>query len=106
VLWPDQIISLFGIFPMKMKWFVAIIGAIAFLGVFTPGSGVSDVAHLSGLGFGYIYTMARRVKGLRFDPLGMAREQYKAWKLARAKRKFQVYLRKQGPGARGHGPVN
>jgi membrane associated rhomboid family serine protease len=96
VLWPDQIISLFGIFPMKMKWFVAIIGAIAFLGVFTPGSGVSDVAHLSGLGFGYIYTKARRVRGFRFDPFGMAREQYRAWKLARAKRKFQVYLRKKG----------
>jgi len=106
VLWPNQIISMFGLFPMKMKWFVAIIGAIAFLGVFTPGSGVSDVAHLSGLGFGYIYIKMRRVKGLRFDPVGMARERYKAWKLARAKRKFQVYLRKQGPGARGQGPVN
>ena len=99
VLWPDQIISMFGLFPMKMKWFVGIIGAIAFLGVFTPGSGVSDVAHLSGLGFGYVYIKMRRVRGLRFDPVGMARGRYKAWKLARAKKKFQVYLRKnrQGP---------
>ena len=99
VLWPDQIISMFGLFPMKMKWFVGIIGVIAFLGVFTPGSGVSDVAHLSGLGFGYVYIKMRRVRGLRFDPVGMAREMYKAWKLARAKKKFQVYLRKnrQGP---------
>jgi membrane associated rhomboid family serine protease len=94
VLWPDQIISMFGIFPMKMKWFVGIIGAIAFLGAFTPGSGVSDVAHLSGLGFGYIYIKMRRVRGLRFDPIEMARDRYKAWKLARAKKKFQVYLKK------------
>ena len=37
VLWPDQIISMFGIFPMKMKWFVAIVGAIAFIGRFYAG---------------------------------------------------------------------
>ena len=94
VLWPDQIISIFGIFPLKMKWFVTIIGAIAFLGVFTPGSGVSDVAHLSGLGFGYIYIKMRSRVRFGFDPIAMARERYRLWKLARAKKKFQVYLKK------------
>jgi membrane associated rhomboid family serine protease len=84
------------LFPIKMKYFVAIIAAIAFLGSFTPGNGVSDVAHLSGLGFGYLYIKMRRVRGLEFDPVRMARQRYKAWKLARAKKKFQVYLRKKG----------
>jgi membrane associated rhomboid family serine protease len=96
VLWPDRIILFSFLFPIKMKYFVMIIGAIAFLGAFTPGNGVSDVAHLSGLGFGYIYLKMRRVRGFGFDPIGMARERYKAWKLARAKRKFQVYLKKNG----------
>lgn len=94
VLWPDRVILFSFLFPIKMKYFVMIIGAIAFLGAFTPGNGVSDVAHLSGLGFGYIYLKMRRVRGLEFDPVKMARERYKAWKLARAKRKFQVYLKK------------
>jgi membrane associated rhomboid family serine protease len=96
VLWPDRIVSFFGLFPMKVKIMVMIYAAIAFLGTFSPGNGVSDVAHLSGLGFGYIYLKMRRVRGVSFDPLGMARQRYKAWKLARAKRKFQVYLKKKG----------
>jgi membrane associated rhomboid family serine protease len=96
VLWPDRIILFMFLFPIKMKYFVAIIAAIAFLGTFTPGNGVSDVAHLSGLGFGYLYIKMRRVRGLEFDPVRMVRERYKAWKLARAKKKFQVYLRKKG----------
>jgi membrane associated rhomboid family serine protease len=83
------------LFPIKMKYFVAIIGAIAFIGAFTPGNGVSDVAHLSGLGFGYLYLkLRRRQRGV--DPVEYMRGQYKAWKLARAKRKFQVYLKKNG----------
>jgi hypothetical protein len=77
---------------------VMIYAAIAFLGTFSRSNGVSDVAHLSGLGFGYIYLKMRRVRGLRFDPVGMARGRYKAWKLARAKKRFQVYMKKQGPG--------
>jgi membrane associated rhomboid family serine protease len=94
MLWPDRIILFSFLFPIKMKYFVAIIGAIAFLGAFTPANGVSDVAHLSGLGFGYLYLKMRRVRGLEFDPVGMVRQRYKAWKLARAKKKFQVYLKK------------
>jgi membrane associated rhomboid family serine protease len=95
VLWPERIILFSFLFPIKMKYFVMIIGAIAFLGAFTPGNGVSDVAHLSGLGFGYIYLKMRRVRGFEsFDPVRMARDRYKAWKLARAKKKFQVYLKK------------
>ena len=93
VLWPDRII-IFYIFPIKLKYFVMISGAIAFFGLGDPNSGVSQVAHLSGMGFGYIFLKASR--GRRFDPVTPIRESYKAWKLARAKRKFQVYLKKQG----------
>ena len=93
VLWPDRII-IFYIFPIKLKYFVMISGAIALFGLGDPNSGVSQVAHLSGMGFGYIFLKAAR--GRRFDPLTPIRESYKAWKLARAKRKFQVYLKKQG----------
>lgn len=95
MLWPDRII-IFYIFPLKLKYFVMIFGAIAFFGAFNLSSGVSDVAHLSGMAFGYIFLKMPKTRG--FDLLGWADQSYKAWKLARAKRKFQVYLRKQrGP---------
>ena len=93
VLWPDRII-IFYIFPIKLKYLVMILGAIAFFGLSDPNSGVSQVAHLSGMGFGYVFLKASRAR--RFDPVTPIRESYKAWKLARAKRKFQVYLKKQG----------
>jgi len=93
VMWPDRII-IFYIFPIKLKYFVMILGAIAFFSVRDLNSGVSDIAHLSGMGFGYIFL---KTSGFRkLDLVGPARDSYKAWKLARAKRKFQVYLKKQG----------
>ena len=102
ILWPDRII-LFILFPMKMKYFVMIVGAISFYSSFNPNSGVSDIAHLSGLAIGYLYLKSPRVRG--FDPLASLQGGYRSWKLARAKKKFQVYLRKQGSerGKQGSG---
>ncbi|PYT11877.1 MAG: DUF1751 domain-containing protein [Acidobacteria bacterium] len=94
VLWPDRIILFSFLFPIKMKYFVMIVGAIAFLGTFNVHSGVSDVAHLSGMLFGYIFLKFPKTQG--FDPFRAMRESYRSWRLARAKKKFQVYLRKQG----------
>ena len=57
-------------------------------------SGVSHVAHLGGMGFGYLF-----LKG-RFTRLDMSwiKREYDAWKLRRAKKRFQVYMRKHGGG--------
>lgn len=93
VLWPDRIILFSFLFPIKMKYFVMIIGGIAFLNSFNANSGVSDVAHLGGMAFGYLFLKLPTVKG--FHPAAAAQQAYKDWKLARAKKKFQVYLKKQ-----------
>lgn len=94
VLWPDRQILFYFFFPVKMKYFVMIIGAIAFLGSLNMNSGVSDVAHLSGMAFGYLFLkMPRRRRG--YDPLVGIKDRYRQWKIERAKRKFQVYLNKQ-----------
>jgi hypothetical protein len=37
-----------------------------------------------------------RRRGPEIDPFAMANNWYRDWKLARAKRKFEVYMRKQG----------
>jgi membrane associated rhomboid family serine protease len=93
-LWPDRIILFSFLFPIKMKYFVMIIGAIAFYNSYNLNSGVSDVAHLGGLVLGLLYVKSPRVRG--FNPLASIQDTYHTWKLKRAKRKFQVYLRKQG----------
>ena len=93
MLWPDRVILFSFLIPIKMKYFVMIIGGIAFLNSFNVNSGVSDVAHLGGMAFGYLFLKMPRVRGVRPGvALGQA---YTDWKLARAKRKFQVYLKKQ-----------
>jgi membrane associated rhomboid family serine protease len=93
VLWPDRVILFSFLFPIKMKYFVAIIGGIAFLNSFNVNSGVSDVAHLGGMAFGYLFLKLPKTRN--FDPMASLRGSYRSWKLARAKKKFQVYLRKQ-----------
>ena len=108
IYWPDRLIYIYGLFPIKMKWLVIIYGAIAFLGATNINSGVSDIGHLGGLLCGFIYLRSpwagRRTVGRRINPIQTARDAYKAWKLERNKRRFQVYMKKHGSGPRP--PVN
>jgi membrane associated rhomboid family serine protease len=93
MMYPDRTMLFFFLIPIQIKYFVMIIGTIAFLGTFQMNSGVSNFAHLGGLLFGYIFMKSPK---LNFDLAGPIQRQYKDWKLQRAKKKFQVYLRKQG----------
>jgi membrane associated rhomboid family serine protease len=95
MLYPDRTILFSFLIPIKVKYFVMIIGAIAFLSSFQANTGVSEFAHLGGLLFGYLFMKGPR---LQFDPALAVRHQYREWQLRRAKKKFQVYLRKQGTG--------
>jgi len=103
VLWPDRQILFSFLIPIKVKYFVMIIGAIAFLNSFNAGSTVSDVAHLGGMLFGYVFlklpntrkTQNRGRAAVNFSVTGSLRDAYKPWKLNRAKKKFEVYMRKQ-----------
>lgn len=97
LLYPDRTVLFSFLFPIKAKYFVMIIGAIAFLGSFgAAGSGVSHVAHLGGMLFGYVYLKARlprrRLTGRSW--MAAVRACYRDWKIRRARRKFEVYLRK------------
>ena len=102
VLWPDRIIY-YIIFPLKLKYFVMILAAIEFFSLNDLNSGVSNIAHLSGMAFGYVFLKIPKKRGVtRGCSFGRGigasetiMERYRAWKLARAKRKFQVYLKKK-----------
>jgi membrane associated rhomboid family serine protease len=89
MIFPDRPIYLYMIIPIKAKWFVAIMGAIEFVSSFsTPGSGVSHVAHLGGMLFGFLY--------LRGGSLPFRWQlRFHEWRRARLRRKFEGYMRDQ-----------
>jgi membrane associated rhomboid family serine protease len=97
VLYPNQTVLMNFLFPIKAKYMVMIYAAIELLLTIRPGqSGVSTVAHLGGMAFGYVY-LKGRLPRIKLPDLGLA---YRQWKLQRAKKKFQVYMRKHGNGPR------
>jgi hypothetical protein len=82
---------------MKSKYFVMIVGAIVLLQSYSATiggqrTGVAVLAHLGGLVAGYLMLRGRKLQSRIRQPLTTG---YKDWKLRRAKRKFEVYLRKQ-----------
>jgi membrane associated rhomboid family serine protease len=99
VLYPDRIVLFSFLFPIKAKYFVMILGGIAFLSsVGASDSNVSHIAHLGGMIFGYLYLKSGLKKTpfkMSFNVSGSVRQWYRNWKFERNKRKFQVYLRKQ-----------
>jgi len=97
VLYPNQRVLMNFLFPIKAKYLVAIYAAVELWSTFGPNTGISSIAHLSGMVVGYIYLKA----GWPSVRLPDVRGAYQQWKLQRAKRKFQVYLRKRG---RDRGP--
>jgi membrane associated rhomboid family serine protease len=95
VMYPNQTILFDFIFPIKAKYFVMIYGALALYGAMGANSGVSNVAHLGGMVFGYLY-LKTGLRRLRMPAMADLRVRYNQWKLQRAKKKFQVYMKKRG----------
>ena len=96
VVFPDRTILFGFLIPMKSKYFVMIIAAVIIFQSFTSvaggrPTGVAVMAHVGGLAAGYFLLRGRR---LVTNANLLASDSYKDWKLQRAKKKFQVYLRK------------
>ena len=84
--YPDRPILFFMLFPIPAKYFVMIVGAIAFLQAMQVNSGVAAVAHLGGLLVGYLY-----LQGGRGGFTAEIKYRYLKWKMNRMRRKFDVY---------------
>jgi membrane associated rhomboid family serine protease len=96
MLFPNQTVLFSFLFPIKAKYMVMIMGGIAFLSSFQGGGTVSNLAHLGGLLFGFVYmktVFGSRIGG-KFD-FDLARR-WQEYKLQRARKKFKVYLKKHG----------
>jgi len=84
LIYPNQIVYFYFLFPIKMKYFVWIIGGIAFYSSLTAGqSGIAHLAHLGGMLFGYLYLRM----GNPWDRFTLYLDQRR---LVRLKRRFQV----------------
>ena len=96
LMFPDQTMLFGFLIPMKSKYFVMIIGAIVFLQSYmaTVGGqgGVAVVSSLGGLIAGFLLLRGRKLNSQIRLPILAG---YKEWKLRRAKKKFQVYLKKK-----------
>ncbi|HEY3382305.1 MAG TPA: rhomboid family intramembrane serine protease [Vicinamibacterales bacterium] len=84
---PDRPIYMWMVFPIPARYFVLIMGAIAFLSsVGGNQGGVANTAHLGGLVFGYLYLRVWRSR-----PLDELKYRYVKWRMNRLRRKFSVY---------------
>lgn len=84
---PDRPIYLYFLLPIRAKYFVLIIGAVAFLAsIRGGGGGVAHSAHLGGFVVGYLYLKLRGG-----GPLAGLRYRLTKWRMARARRRFEVH---------------
>ena len=91
---PNRPIYMYFVFPIPAKYFVLIMGLIAFYSSLADGSGVANATHLGGLLVAYIYLKgsgAFRMPGDGFHPASEIKYRYLKWKINRARRKFDVY---------------
>jgi rhomboid family protein len=84
LIYPNRIVYFYFFFPIKMKHFVWIIGAIALYSSFASGqSGIAHLAHLGGMIFGYIY-----LRGV--NPWEHFKDYFDRRRLNRLKRRFKI----------------
>jgi rhomboid family protein len=79
---PNREILFYGIFPIRAKYFLLILGAIS---LFTAGN-VAHSTHIGGAIAGYLY-----LKGGRVHLLSEIKYRYLKWRINRMRRKFDVY---------------
>lgn len=98
LIFPDQSILFGFLIPMKSKYFVMILGAIvilqsyAYIAVGKGAGWVVAAQMLTGLIAGFVLVRGKR---MRVDVRTPVLAAYKDWKLRRAKRKFEVYLKNE-----------
>lgn len=85
VTYPDRVVYLNFLLPVKVKWLVILMGAMAFLSSVSGGEpGVANIAHLGGMVIGYLVLKGRNWR----DNYRAFNEQRRREQL---KRQFEVY---------------
>ena len=89
---PDRPIYMYLVFPIPAKYFVMIMGALAFYSSVSESGGVASATHLGGILVGYLF-----LKNARIHPVSELKYRYLKWKISRARKKFDVH-----PGGRAN----
>ena len=55
MMFPNRTVYLYFMIPIKVKWFVVFLGAVAFLSSFNNNTNISHLTHLSGMVIGFVY---------------------------------------------------
>jgi len=84
--YPNRPILMFLLFPIPAKYFVMILGGLAFLTSIDGGGSVAATTHLGGLVIAYLY-----LRGGRGGLTAEIKYRYLKWKMNRLRRKFDVY---------------
>jgi membrane associated rhomboid family serine protease len=89
MFFPDRELLIWGIFPAKAKYFVIGIAAIVFISALeSSGGGISHVAHLGGLVFGFLFIRWRMVKLFIFRIFGR-KPKAKVYDIDKIRRMFE-----------------
>ncbi len=89
--WPNSLVWIYAIFPIKVKYLVMILGAMTFFSAFGGATdGIAHFAHLGGLVVGYIYLKKGWQLGAHLE----------AWKKRLRKRRLRVVQGGTGKPAR------
>lgn len=85
MLFPERYVYLYFLFPVKVKYFVAFLGVMAFLSSLSAsGGGIAHTAHLGGMIFAFLY-----LKG--WLSISRIRQAYFRWRMQRLRKRFKVY---------------
>ena len=83
--YPNRIVYLNFLFPIKVKWLVIVMGVVAFLSSITGSDpGVASIAHLGGMIVGYLFLKGRDWRDRYREFNGQRRRE-------QLKRQFEVY---------------
>jgi rhomboid family protein len=91
LLFPDRIILVYFVLPIKAKYLVLILGLMTFWSsVAATGGGIAHVAHLGGMIFGWLYLRGPRWPRARLPFRGW----YERRRRDRLRKKFHVYYQR------------
>ncbi|MBZ5556057.1 MAG: rhomboid family intramembrane serine protease [Acidobacteriia bacterium] len=84
---PDRRIYMYFVFPIPVRVFVTIMGAIALYSSLGESGGVANATHLGGLLVGYLYLKGGRIT---LSPFAEVKYRYVKWRINRLRKKFDV----------------
>ena len=101
ISFPNRMLYIWGLIPVRSIWLVVIMGSIAFFGLLGRADGISHVTHISGMLIGYIFLkkkwkladiiFAMRKKTVEFQ---VQRKEDRALKKKYIKRDIDIILEK------------